>query len=76
MNHLSKKIKDKNFRVIETHKYETVSKLTSKNININFPLVIKPAYEQGGNSKNIFYVKNFLKSMKFLINWAVLKKIF
>lgn len=59
VNYLSKKIKDKNFRVIETIKYESVNKLTSKRIKTNFPLVIKPAYEQGGNSKNIFYVKNF-----------------
>ena len=85
VNHLSKKIKDKNFRVIETHKYETVSKLTSKNTNINFPLVIKPAYEQGGNSKNIFYVKNFFEineifnklgsTKKNILKYIIQKKI-
>lgn len=64
VNYLSKQIKDKNLSVIKTLKYKSIYKLGLKNINNNFPLVIKPAHEQGGNSKNIFYVKNFFEIKK------------
>ncbi len=85
VNYLSKQIKDKNLSVIKTLKYNSIYKLGLKNISDNFPLVIKPAHEQGGNSKNIFYVKNFFEikevfnkvgnTKKNILKYIIQKKI-